>query len=114
MDADALTESVDRHPLVSLVAACFWVIRAFSDTQYHLHLFVNHDMGFSLASVLDKVSGSICNNYDSSFYICRPKLLHDLDRPLSALISCQSVILISCFSLAFGTSPSCFHAQLLL
>jgi lysophospholipid hydrolase len=29
MDADVLTESVDRHPLVSLVAACFWVIREF-------------------------------------------------------------------------------------
>ncbi|KDR85655.1 hypothetical protein GALMADRAFT_234651 [Galerina marginata CBS 339.88] len=26
MDADVLTESIDRHPLVSLVSACFWVI----------------------------------------------------------------------------------------
>ncbi|TFK41896.1 hypothetical protein BDQ12DRAFT_677345 [Crucibulum laeve] len=26
MDSDALTESIDRHPLVSLVSACFWVI----------------------------------------------------------------------------------------
>lgn len=37
-----LTESIDRHPLVSLVAACFWVIRAFSDVQYHL--IVNRDV----------------------------------------------------------------------
>ena len=36
MDAEVLTESVARHPLVSLVAACFWVIRAFSDVHYHL------------------------------------------------------------------------------
>ncbi|KAF8167420.1 hypothetical protein B0H34DRAFT_681802 [Crassisporium funariophilum] len=26
MDADVLTESIERHPLVSLVSACFWVI----------------------------------------------------------------------------------------
>ena len=42
MDTEMLTESVDRHPLVSLVAACFWVIRAFSDAQYHL--IVNRDV----------------------------------------------------------------------
>lgn len=27
MDSDVLTESLSRHPLISLVSACFWVIR---------------------------------------------------------------------------------------
>jgi hypothetical protein len=108
-----LTESMDRHPLVSLVAACFWVIRAFPDDQYHL--IVNREVDISLASDLDKVACGICNDYNSPFYICRPILLHDLNCPSSALISCRSVILIFlCFSLTFGTSLFCFHAQLLL
>lgn len=42
MDSEVLTESVDRHPLVSLVAACFWVIRAFSDLRHHL--IINRDV----------------------------------------------------------------------
>jgi lysophospholipid hydrolase len=47
MDAEVLAESVDRHPLVSLVAACFWVIRAFSDVQ--CRLVVNRDVVWLLS-----------------------------------------------------------------
>ncbi len=34
MDSDVLTEALDRHPLVSLVSACFWVIRKFQQSLY--------------------------------------------------------------------------------
>lgn len=29
MEAEALSEPMDRHPLVSLVSACFWVTREY-------------------------------------------------------------------------------------
>jgi len=34
MDSDVLTESLSRHPLVSLVSACFWVIRESWNLMY--------------------------------------------------------------------------------
>jgi hypothetical protein len=39
MDSDVLTEALDRHPLVSLVSACFWVIRKFRQNLSSVVLF---------------------------------------------------------------------------
>jgi hypothetical protein len=113
MDTEVLTESVDRHPLVSLVAACFWVIRAFSDVQYHLN--VNRDVE-NLVWLLSWTKSLV-----AFATITIPRFIYAvLSYSMTLTVRRHSYLLsiihldVLCFSLAFGTSLFCFHAQLLL
>lgn len=108
-----LTESIDRHPLVSLVAACFWVIRAFSDVRHHL--IVNRDMdnvvwllswtkslvAFATITVPRFIYAVL--SYSMTLTV-RPLLLSLVDHSSRYFV----------FSLTFGTSLFCLHARLLL
>lgn len=78
MDSEVLNEAIERHPLVSLVSACFWVIR---ECCYHYPFaygtlkltFEEHSMAF----VMDKIANCICYDFYPSAHLCGLVILND-------------------------------------
>ena len=89
-----LTESIDRHPLVSLVAACFWVIRAFPDVQFHIIVNCKVDNLVWLLTWTKSLVAFATITIPRFIYAVLSYSMTLTVRRL--LLSCRSFILISC------------------
>jgi hypothetical protein len=69
----------DRHPLLSLVSACFWVICELSNVGA---LGWCSSLNNSMALIMGQGSNCFRNNYSSTVHLLRTILLHDFDREM--------------------------------
>lgn len=99
--------SDDRHPLILLVSAVFWVFRTF------LFLLVkrtaNLDCGSSVAAIMGESIGSVCYNHNPEAHIFHFVVFNDLDCMFIAYFLMLRLNLVYC-SLTSGRSLSCSPA----
>ena len=68
--------SDDRHPLILLVSAVFWVFRMFR-TQSSYREMLNWDFWCSVATVMGESSCSVCYDHDTQTYILYLVIFYD-------------------------------------
>lgn len=81
METEVLSDSMSRHPLVSLISACFWVIREYLLLSLLVYLVpIPHALEYSMAFVMDQIVRCVRYNHNTSIRLCDFVLLHDAYR----------------------------------
>lgn len=105
MDSDVLTATINKHPLVLLVSACFWVVR--KRKYWEILLSCNTEYSDSLVALLVQASCSFHHNRHSQVYLFHSIIFHDFNGT-HIPIRYAPILILS--SLGFGTSPSSLFA----
>lgn len=105
MDSDVFTATINRHPLVLLVSACFWVVRKFK--CWEILVSDNTESSDSVVALLVQASCSFHHNHHSQVYLFHSVIFHDVN---GTHISNKHAPILILYSLGFGTSPSSLFA----